>query len=52
MICSWRKMRNDPYLTMVLPSRVGNKILSSLVGIKFHDFSCTFKAFKSATAKK
>ena len=52
IVCSWRKMRKDPYLTMVLPSRIGNEILSTLSGAKFHDFSCTFKAFKNAAAKQ
>ena len=52
MVCGWRENRKDPYLTKVFPSKAGNRVLSRLSGVKFHDFSCTFKAFQSNAAKK
>ena len=52
IVCGWRKTRQDPYLTKVLFSIIGNKILSRLSRIRVHDFSCTFKAFKKDAAKK
>jgi len=51
IVCGWRKLRQDPYVTKVLLSKLGNKILSSLSGIEMHDFSCTFKAFNGNVAK-
>lgn len=52
IVCGWREKRKDSYLRRVFPSRVGNEILSRLSGVKIHDFSCTFKAFRAHTAKK
>ena len=52
MACGWRKVRRDNYLTRILPSRMGNKILSRMTGIALHDFSCTFKAFRCDAAQK
>jgi len=52
LVCGWRKNRKDPYLRKVLPSLVGNFIISRISDIKLHDFCGGFKAYKNEAAKK
>jgi len=46
VVCGWRKYRKDPVFSKKIPSFIGNKIISSLFGIKIHDLGCTLKVFK------
>lgn len=46
VVCGWRKYRKDPLFSKKLPSFIGNKIISSLFGVKIHDLGCTLKVFK------
>ena len=52
-ICSgWRKDRKDKLLTRRLPSRIANKLISVLSGVKLHDYGCTLKAYKKEVIKE
>jgi glycosyltransferase involved in cell wall biosynthesis len=42
----WRRYRKDPFLTSVLPSRIANRIISWVSGVKLHDNGCTLKAYR------
>ena len=42
----WRKERNDPYWSRMLPSKIANRLMASLSGIPLHDFGTTFKAYR------
>ncbi|MCK5305553.1 MAG: glycosyltransferase family 2 protein [Candidatus Omnitrophica bacterium] len=50
VVSGWRKTRKDP-LSKRMPSRVANKIISLVTGIKLHDFGCTLKAYRSEIIK-
>ncbi len=45
MVSGWRETRNDP-LSKTLPSKVFNGVVSSVTGLKLHDFNCGFKAYR------
>ncbi len=51
VVSGWRKNRKDHW-TRVIPSRVANKIIGFLTGIRLHDYGCTLKAYKSEVIKK
>ncbi len=50
MVSGWKKVRHDP-LSKTLPSKLFNKVVRSISGIKLHDFNCGLKAYKSDVVK-
>ncbi len=45
VVSCWRVNRRDPW-TRVWPSRVANRLISWLSGVKLHDFGCTLKGYR------
>lgn len=50
VVSGWKKVRHDPW-HKVLPSRVFNKMLSTLVGVHLHDHNCGFKCYRKEVVK-
>ena len=50
IVSGWKKIRHDPW-HKVLPSRVFNKLLSTLVGVQLHDHNCGFKCYRKEVVK-
>ncbi|MEE8583982.1 MAG: glycosyltransferase family 2 protein, partial [Acidobacteriota bacterium] len=46
VVSCWRKNRQDPFLTRVLPSRLANLLISWISGLRLHDYGCTLKAYR------
>ena len=46
VVSGWRKHRQDPFWTRVLPSRLANGIISWVTGVHLHDYGCTLKAYR------
>ncbi|MBF0108227.1 MAG: glycosyltransferase family 2 protein [Magnetococcales bacterium] len=46
LVSGWRKDRKDDALRRNLPSRVANRLISSISGIHLHDYGCTLKAYR------
>jgi glycosyltransferase involved in cell wall biosynthesis len=46
VVSGWRKTRKDPFFTRRFPSMVANKIISSIGGVRLHDYGCMLKAYK------
>jgi glycosyltransferase involved in cell wall biosynthesis len=45
-VCSgWRKNRKDN-LKRKIPSKIANRLISVISGVKLHDYGCTLKAYK------
>lgn len=42
----WRRHRRDPFFTRVLPSRLANRLISTISGVPLHDYGCTLKAYR------
>lgn len=51
IVSGWRKKREDPFLTRILPSFAANIIISLVTGVKLHDHGCTLKAYRHETVK-
>lgn len=52
-VCSgWRKDRQDPFWTKVLPSRIANAMISWISGVHLKDYGCTLKAYRKDVIKK
>lgn len=50
LVSGWKYNRLDP-LEKRLPSKLFNKVTSSLSGVKLHDFNCGFKAYRKEVVK-
>ncbi len=50
IVSGWKRKRFDPW-HKVLPSRVFNKMLSTLVGVQLHDHNCGFKCYRGEVVK-
>jgi glycosyltransferase involved in cell wall biosynthesis len=45
LVSGWRTRRNDP-ISKTWPSRIFNAVVSTITGVRLHDFNCGFKAYK------
>ncbi len=46
LICGWRHERKDKLINRRIPSKIANKLIANITGIKLHDYGCSLKAFK------
>ena len=46
VVSGWRKDRKDPFLNRRLPSMIANGLISSMTGVRLHDYGCTLKAYR------
>jgi dolichol-phosphate mannosyltransferase len=45
VVSGWKRVRHDPW-HKVLPSRIFNRLVSWLTGVRLHDHNCGFKAYR------
>lgn len=51
-VCSgWREDRKDHPLKRNLPSRIANWLISTISGIRLHDYGCSLKAYRREVIK-
>lgn len=46
VVSGWRKKRHDKALTRKFPSKIANWLISTITGVKLHDYGCTLKAYR------
>ncbi len=51
VVSGWRRRRNDPFFSRVLPSRAANAVISAVTGLRLHDFGCTLKVYRAPLLK-
>ena len=49
MICGWRFDRKDKLINRRIPSKIANKLIAKVTGLKLHDYGCSLKAFTKET---
>ena len=47
IVSGWRVRRQESLLTRRLPSAVASWLISSITGIKLHDYGCSLKAYRA-----
>jgi len=50
LVSGWKRKRHDP-LTKILPSKLYNRTVRMVSGIKIHDFNCGLKAYRQDVVK-
>jgi glycosyltransferase involved in cell wall biosynthesis len=51
LVSGWKKIRHDPKLTKVIPSRIINWLASTLTGVAIHDTNCGYKIYRNEVVK-
>ncbi len=51
LVSGWRWKRKDKFFTRILPSKIANLLISTITGVKLHDYGCTLKAYRSEVVK-
>jgi glycosyltransferase involved in cell wall biosynthesis len=46
VVSGWRKNRKDTFITRTLPSNMANWLISTVTGVRLHDYGCTLKAYR------
>ncbi len=46
LVCGWRFDRKDKLINRKIPSKIANKLIAYVTGLKLHDYGCSLKAFK------
>jgi glycosyltransferase involved in cell wall biosynthesis len=46
VVSGWRKNRQDKEFGRKLPSRIANRMISSISGVRLHDYGCSLKAYR------
>jgi glycosyltransferase involved in cell wall biosynthesis len=46
VVSGWRKDRQDNFIKRNLPSILANRLISTVSGVRLHDFGCSLKAYK------
>lgn len=46
VVSGWRKERKDPFINRRLPSMIANGLISTMTGVRLHDYGCTLKAYR------
>ncbi len=51
VVSGWRRNRKDPWLTRRLPSMLANALISTVTGVRLHDYGCTLKLYRAEFLK-
>ncbi len=47
VVSGWRRNRRDKLLTRRIPSKIANKLLSLVTGVRLRDYGCSLKAYRA-----
>lgn len=51
VVCGWRKDRQDAWLSRTLPSKIANRLIAWMTGIRIHDNGCSLKAYRAGVIR-
>ncbi len=46
LVSGWRYQRQDDGLSRLLPSRLANRLIAQVTGVRLHDYGCSLKAYR------
>jgi glycosyltransferase involved in cell wall biosynthesis len=47
VVSGWRRQRNGDGLRRTVPSRIANRLIGLVTGVRLHDYGCTLKAYRA-----
>ncbi len=51
LVAGWRKNRKDAMVMRKIPSRIANRLIARITGVKLNDYGCSLKAFRADVIK-
>ena len=51
LVAGWRKDRQDSLWLRKIPSRIANRLIARLTGVRLDDYGCSLKVFRASTIK-
>jgi glycosyltransferase involved in cell wall biosynthesis len=52
LLQGWRKKRRDGLLLRKVPSRIANRMIAKVTGVKLHDYGCSLKIYRAEVIKR
>ena len=52
LVAGWRKNRQDGLFLRKIPSKIANRLIARLTGVKLRDYGCSLKAFRASIIKR
>lgn len=52
LLVGWRKDRQDDLLMRKIPSRMANRLIGKVSGVRLHDYGCSLKVYRSEVIKQ
>ncbi|MCE1186218.1 MAG: glycosyltransferase family 2 protein [Rhodocyclales bacterium] len=51
LVAGWRKNRKDGMVLRKIPSKIANRLIANITGVKLQDYGCSLKAFRASAIK-
>jgi len=51
LLSGWRKERHDNLLMRKIPSRIANRLIGRITGVRLHDYGCSLKVYRATVIK-
>ncbi|MBU3650802.1 MAG: glycosyltransferase [Limnohabitans sp.] len=52
LVAGWRKDRKDGFWLRKVPSRIANRLIARLTGVRLNDYGCSLKAFRASCLRQ
>lgn len=52
LVVGWRRKRQDNVLLRTIPSRIANRLIGDITGVRLHDYGCSLKVYRASVIKE
>lgn len=52
LVAGWRRNRQDGLWLRKIPSRIANRLIGRVTGVRLHDYGCSLKAFRASVLRR
>ncbi len=52
LVVGWRQDRQDNVWLRTIPSRVANRLIGKITGVRLHDYGCSLKVYRASVIKE
>lgn len=52
LVVGWRRKRQDNVLLRTIPSKIANRLIGNITGVRLHDYGCSLKVYRASVIKE
>jgi glycosyltransferase involved in cell wall biosynthesis/membrane-associated phospholipid phosphatase len=52
LVVGWRRNRQDNVWLRTIPSRIANRLIGNITGVRLHDYGCSLKIYRATVIKQ